>query len=141
MTGWQGKHWGDCCLFVWREGAEASVEQRVDADCRLDAERLASRKLEPGLIPIYGAECDQCGTGWRDSAFHVSADVSSGIWLATVIDPSPRVGRLLASEWLVCPSCLNAIRIAEGQLMTVCEDCSILVRLPKMGEQAGDGDA
>lgn len=133
MEGWRGKHWGDCRLFVWRQGEIAPIGQKIDLDIRLDNAALASRRLERALIPISGAECARCGAQWRDCQFAVSADARSGTWIRTAIVPEPLIGTILEAEWIQCPQCTDAYAISAEQIWVICEPCGRLVMRGQRG--------
>jgi hypothetical protein len=126
-TGWHGKHGGDCCLFVWRQGRESPVDQLADKDCRLDSGKLATCRLERAAIPISGGECKACGYLWWHSSFHVTADASSGVWTETKIDPPPLPGIFITDSIVQCPSCADVLEPRPEQHLMLCETCRRLV--------------
>jgi ssDNA-binding Zn-finger/Zn-ribbon topoisomerase 1 len=126
-SGWQGKPWAGCGLFVWEQGSVSPVDQRVDDECRISTEQLATRRLETDLIPIYGGECATCGRCWWDSAIGVLADARSGTWMDTIFDPPPLLAVELMPELLQCTGCAEPIDVRPEQRLAYCPTCRRLV--------------
>lgn len=126
-TEWQGKPWSGCALFVWEQGDLSPIDQRVDDECRISAEQLATRRLESDLIPIYGGGCSSCGRGWCDSAFGMFADARSGVWSQTIFDPPPLAATELIPEILQCSGCAGPIDVQPRQRLGYCGTCRRLV--------------
>lgn len=129
--GWQGKHWGGSGLFVWEQGHISPVDQRVDDDCRLPPERLATRRLEAALIPIYGGGCEACG---KLLDYHVKADARSGTWLHTVFDPPALKSVEITPEILLCSGCGFPVDVRPPQQFGHCPDCKQLVARPQASD-------
>ncbi len=72
LQDWQGKD-GPCGLFVWRQGEPHPVDQRVDSDVQLPAEKLLSLHLPPQFI-IY-TECNCSRT-----LVEVICTAEDGVW-------------------------------------------------------------
>ena len=128
--GWQGKPWGGCALFVWEQGHLSPVEQRVDDECRISAEQLATRRLERDLIPIYGGECLSCGCVWFDSALSVSADARDGMWTGVVFNPPPLRAAEITQEILQCSGCAEPVDVQPTQSLAYCATCRRLISRP-----------
>jgi hypothetical protein len=78
LIGWQGKD-GPCALFVWRQGLAAPLEQMIDDDCRLPADKMAKVRLPERFRfghPTAGCRyCPVAGIGRTEN----------GVWVETTL--------------------------------------------------------
>jgi len=74
---WQGKD-GSRAMFVWRQGAAAPVEQRVDDDIRWSEDKLSRFRL-PLTFQIYTSCC-----GGR-FAVEAECKTTDGVWSETIL--------------------------------------------------------
>lgn len=130
LEDWQGKH-EENCLFVWQQGVAHPIEQRVDEESRLSDEELSRLRL-PLTPPIvaYGGECHACGYELPMNLYSIILTLDDGIWTGVCFDEPPLMGIPLDSEWLQCPSCMDAFHAGSRDLY-VCEACEKLVLKPK----------
>jgi hypothetical protein len=69
---WQGYD-GVCALVVWRQGSAAPVDQPIDEEWRVSAEKLATLRL-PGRFSMYG----WCGCG---GGVEAEGECEGGAWV------------------------------------------------------------
>ena len=99
LKGWQGKD-GPCELLVWRQGEREPVDQRVDDQWRLSAEKLKSFRL-PDLFLIYGG-CDP------HFSVYAICSCTDGVWTETRLLEQPED----VAKWLFSDR-LNYVRAAR----------------------------
>ncbi|MEW6131276.1 MAG: hypothetical protein AB1757_29875 [Acidobacteriota bacterium] len=128
LTGWQGKHSGDMCLFVWQQGTVAPIDQKVDAEVKISERALSGMRVEPEF-DIYGGECQQCGFKWWDSAWRVRCWTEGEVWTQTEIVPTPLKGELVAEGWVMCKACLSSWKAIGGKGLYLCRSCQKLVQV------------
>ncbi len=83
---WQGKD-ADCALFVWQEGEQTPIGQKVDDSIRISEAELSKRKL-PEVFIIY---CYECNCGFPVMA---NCQCKNGVWVKTEL-----ITKLNAVQW------------------------------------------
>jgi len=84
FTELQGKD-GPNGLFVWKEGIQAPIDQRVDQECAIEEEARRRKKL-PDTFEIYDFD--------EDGVCHVFLGIcENGVWTRTEFLRLERIGR------------------------------------------------
>lgn len=127
LLGWQGKHHGHCCLFVWRQGVIAPVDQRVDEEIKARLENRDTFRLQPDTVILgHGATCDKCRAFGR---FHIECTTNSqGLWVATKIAAKTADGKIIEQNWIQCLGCYDAWPSIEGKRLYLCPTCESVVQ-------------
>jgi len=127
LQGWQGKHDGHC-LFVWRQGNRAPVDQSVDREIKLPPERLALKHLPANAVILArGATCDRCA-GYEWFSIECLTD-SQGTWTETRIADKTASSKIIENGWLQCLNCFDALPVVEGKTVYRCPSCELLIQL------------
>lgn len=132
IHGWQEKHSGHG-LFQWRQGVASPVDQLVDEECKIDEHQRAAKRLpkDEGLEIYYG-DCDHCGATFP---FHLRLKFSGDTWIGFDESDRVRYATEIEANWLQCPACLDAYKLEDGQRMTVCPKCDLLLLAPDPQDQ------
>lgn len=127
MVEWQGKYRGNC-LFLWKQGELAPLDQRVSDDCKLDPECLSAIRLpENERIPAGWATCDRCEVR---ALFSIECITDAGgCWMETKVIGQTSAGSVIESGWIQCAKCLDAWPEVEGKEVYVCPSCKCIVFL------------
>lgn len=124
VRGWQEKHSGHC-LFLWRQGVAAPVDQLVDDELKVPKEELSEMRLpQDQELSIYCGRCDSCGAFFP---FHLDLAFANDTWTGFRQGEHLRYAQEIEPGWLQCPDCLDAQELAEGHSMILCPHCHFLL--------------
>src|SRR5262245_51132297 len=92
MRGWQGGD-GPCAFLVWKQGEVEPIDQPIDEDAKLPADRIRAFRL-PRRFLIYGGDC-QCS-----SAYAALCETDeSGRWTTTRLITTDEVRTFYNPNW------------------------------------------
>jgi hypothetical protein len=125
LIAWQGKHRGNC-LFSWKQGELAPLDQSASEDCKLDPARLSAIRLPANEnIPAGWAHCDRCNA---DAPFSIECITDGdGRWKSVKVVGPTTGGRVLDDGWIQCAACFDAWPGVEGKQSYVCPSCKRFV--------------
>ena len=121
LIGWTGR-WLGASFFVWKQGVPAPIEHRVDDEHRLSPERLAMLRLSAG-VDLDRNHCEECKYYFRSPVIEFIPLVVDGVWVDTLISPTPKVGKRLHESVYQCSSCSEVWEAAPAKSLLECPSC------------------
>lgn len=127
LVDWQGKY-NLCCLFVWKQGQLAPLDQTASEDCKLDPPRLNQIRLPQNeVIHACCGNCDRCDAS---APFSIECTTDAdGCWTSTKVIGQTSAGQVLEDGWVQCLNCLDAVPEVEGKGVYLCPSCKHVIFL------------
>jgi len=122
---WQGKYSGNC-LFQWRQGKIAPVDQAASEDCKLDRAKLDAIRLPTNTTIVAGwGSCDCCGS-YAQFLIECTTD-GEARWKNTRILAKTAAASHPEEGIIQCRGCSNIWPQVEGKQLYICPTCKSVV--------------